>query len=160
MLEPYGGDEPVRFEIPTTDGRPLPLGGRAGVFHFVLVGSPQRLTAYRMTNADAEAGERLFVPFLDATSGTETYGAGRYLDLEPDEDGTYVPRLQPRLPPVVRLRPVLLVPAHAGREPPGLADRGGRAARVRLTELPAETLLRQGPRSSPARPLMEVGRWD
>src|SRR5438477_496219 len=31
----------------------------------------------------------LFLPFLDATSGTETYGAGRYLDLEPDEDGTY-----------------------------------------------------------------------
>ena len=31
----------------------------------------------------------LFVPFLDATSGSETYGAGRYLDLEPEEDGTY-----------------------------------------------------------------------
>ena len=31
----------------------------------------------------------LFVPFLDATSGTETYGAGRYLDLEPEDDGTY-----------------------------------------------------------------------
>ena len=31
----------------------------------------------------------MFVPFLDATSGGETYGAGRYLDLEPDEDGTY-----------------------------------------------------------------------
>ena len=29
------------------------------------------------------------MPFLDATSGTETYGAGRYLDLEPEEDGTY-----------------------------------------------------------------------
>jgi uncharacterized protein (DUF1684 family) len=31
----------------------------------------------------------MFLPFLDATSGSETYGAGRYLDLEPDEDGTY-----------------------------------------------------------------------
>jgi uncharacterized protein (DUF1684 family) len=30
------------------------------------------------------------VPFLDATSGTETYGAGRYLDLEPEDDGTYI----------------------------------------------------------------------
>ena len=28
-------------------------------------------------------------PFLDATSGHETYGAGRYLDLEPEDDGTY-----------------------------------------------------------------------
>jgi uncharacterized protein (DUF1684 family) len=88
VLKPYGGDEPVRFEIPTTDGRLRPAE-RAGVFHFVLVGSPQRLTAYRMTNADAEAGETLFVPFLDATSGTETYGAGRYLDLEPEDDGAW-----------------------------------------------------------------------
>jgi uncharacterized protein (DUF1684 family) len=33
----------------------------------------------------------VFVPFLDQTSGHETYGAGRYLDLDPDaEDGTYV----------------------------------------------------------------------
>jgi len=27
----------------------------------------------------------LFVPFRDATSGKETYGAGRYIDLEPEE---------------------------------------------------------------------------
>lgn len=29
-----------------------------------------------------------FLPFRDATSGRETYGAGRYLDLEPNADGT------------------------------------------------------------------------
>ncbi len=29
------------------------------------------------------------MPFRDATSGTETYGAGRYLDLEPLPDGSY-----------------------------------------------------------------------
>lgn len=29
-----------------------------------------------------------FVPFRDATSGSETYGAGRYLDIEANEDGT------------------------------------------------------------------------
>jgi uncharacterized protein (DUF1684 family) len=87
-LEPYDGDEPVRFEIPTTDGRLRPAE-RAGVFRFELAGRPQRLTAYRMAGADGEAGETLFVPFLDATSGTETYGAGRYLDLEPDDDGTW-----------------------------------------------------------------------
>jgi uncharacterized protein (DUF1684 family) len=88
MLEPYGGDDPVRFEIPTTDGRLRPAE-RAGEFRFALAGSPQRLTAYRMASADGEAGETLFVPFLDATTGTETYGAGRYLDLEPDDDGTW-----------------------------------------------------------------------
>ncbi len=30
----------------------------------------------------------LFLPFRDATSGKTTYGAGRYLDLEPNDDGT------------------------------------------------------------------------
>ena len=84
-LEPYAGDDPVRFEIPTTDGRLRPAE-RAGVFQFELMGDPHRLTAYRMANSQ---GESLFVPFLDATSGTETYGAGRYLDLEPDDDGTW-----------------------------------------------------------------------
>jgi uncharacterized protein len=87
-LEPYDGDEPVRFEIPTTDGRLRPAE-RAGVFRFELVGSPQRLTAYRTFGADGEPHDSLFVPFLDATSGTDTYGAGRYLDLEPDDDGTW-----------------------------------------------------------------------
>lgn len=87
-LEPYTGDEPVHFEIPTTDGRLRPAE-RAGVFRFALAGFAQRLTAYRLADGHGEAAETLFVPFLDATSGTETYGAGRYLDLEPDEDGTW-----------------------------------------------------------------------
>ena len=30
----------------------------------------------------------LFLPFRDATSGSETYGAGRYVDVEPNGDGT------------------------------------------------------------------------
>jgi uncharacterized protein (DUF1684 family) len=85
LLEPYAGDEPARFGIPTTDGRLRPAE-RAGAFHFEMEGYSLRLTAYRMAGAD---GETLFVPFLDATSGTETYGAGRYLDLEPDDDGTW-----------------------------------------------------------------------
>ena len=32
---------------------------------------------------------RLFVPFSDLTSGTETYAAGRYLDLDPTNTGLY-----------------------------------------------------------------------
>jgi uncharacterized protein (DUF1684 family) len=32
--------------------------------------------------------ERLFIPFKDATSGKETYGAGRYLDLDYHTDRT------------------------------------------------------------------------
>lgn len=84
-LTPYSGSEPVQFEIPTTDGRLRPAE-RAGTFRFAVGGAAQTLTAYRIAGGD---GESLFVPFLDATSGAETYGAGRYMDLEPEEDGTW-----------------------------------------------------------------------
>ena len=87
-LEPYAGDEPVSFEIPTTDGRLRP-SERAGVFRFDVAGAGQALTAYRLAGADGELHDSLFVPFLDATSGGDTYGAGRYLDLEPEDDGTW-----------------------------------------------------------------------
>jgi uncharacterized protein (DUF1684 family) len=85
VLEPYTGDEPSNFQIPTSDGQLRPAH-RAGVLRFELDGEPRQLTAYTFDGGD---GESLFVPFLDQTSGTETYGAGRYLDLEPEADGTY-----------------------------------------------------------------------
>jgi hypothetical protein len=86
-LEPYTGGEPTSFQIPTSDGK-LRDAERAGTISFDLGGATQRLTGYRFAN---DRSGSLFVPFLDATSGTETYGAGRYLDLDPDpEDGTYV----------------------------------------------------------------------
>jgi uncharacterized protein (DUF1684 family) len=85
-LEAYTGDEPTSFQIPTSDGKLRPAH-RAGVFRFELDGAPRQLTAYELEGAHRDG--RLFLPFLDATSGSETYGAGRYLDLEPDDDGTY-----------------------------------------------------------------------
>ena len=84
-LEPYEGDEPTAFQIPTSDGN-LRDAERAGTFRFELGGETRRLTGYRFAAGDSES---VFVPFLDATSGTETYGAGRYLDLYPEDDGTF-----------------------------------------------------------------------
>ena len=83
---PYAGTEPSTFQIPTSDGKLRPAR-RAGTFSFDLGGEARQLTAYELEGAHSDG--RLFLPFLDATSGTETYGAGRYLDLEPDDDGTY-----------------------------------------------------------------------
>ncbi len=86
-LEPYDGDEPAAFQIPTTDGQ-LRDAERAGTFRFELGGQEHRLTGYRFA---AGSSDSVFVPFLDGTSGKESYGAGRYLDLDPDPgDGTYV----------------------------------------------------------------------
>ena len=84
-LEPYTGGEPSNFQIPTSD-RKLRPAHRAGILAFEIDGAPLHLTAYTFDGGD---GESLFVPFLDGTSGTESYGAGRYLDLFPEEDGTY-----------------------------------------------------------------------
>jgi uncharacterized protein (DUF1684 family) len=87
-LEPYEGSEPVQFQIPTSDGK-LRAAERAGTFEIELGGATQHLTGYRFAD-DASDAESVFLPFLDATSGTETYGAGRYLDLYPESDGTSV----------------------------------------------------------------------
>ena len=49
-----------------------------------------RSAAGDVTIYDASWGG-FFVPFVDATSGSETYGAGRYLGLEALEDGRFWP---------------------------------------------------------------------
>ena len=51
---------------------------RWGEFQFSAGNEKCTLQAYK---GDPEE-ERLFIPFRDATSGKETYGAGRYLDLD------------------------------------------------------------------------------
>ena len=84
-LEPYTGEAPSNFEIPTSDGKLRPAH-RAGILNFELGGQRLGLTAYTFDGGDEES---LFVPFLDPGSGTETYGAGRYLDLDREDDGTY-----------------------------------------------------------------------
>ena len=50
-------------------------------------------------------------PFSDLTSGTETYAAGRFLDLDAQHDRHLRARLQPRLHPLLLLQPDLRVPA-------------------------------------------------
>jgi len=57
---------------------------RWGEFRFTIHGEDCVLQAYKGDIYD----ERLFIPFRDQTSGKETYGAGRYLDLETRRDRT------------------------------------------------------------------------
>lgn len=76
----------MSFAIPTSDGKLRPAQ-RAGVLRFAVRSVPCSLTAYTFEGGSAES---IFVPFLDGTTGAESYGAGRYLDLDREEDGTYV----------------------------------------------------------------------
>lgn len=55
-----------------------------GEFRFKIDSEECVLQAYKSDPED----EKLFMPFRDATSGVETYGAGRYLDLDPARDRT------------------------------------------------------------------------
>ena len=93
-LDYYGTDPEYRFVLPvhehdetetvtvetTADGEQTYR--RWGEFRFSVDGESVTLQAYRPLGGE----DRLWVPFRDATSGEETYGAGRYLDLEPERD--------------------------------------------------------------------------
>jgi uncharacterized protein (DUF1684 family) len=84
-LEPYAGVEPASFAIPTSDGKLKPAD-RAGTLQFAVGSVPCTLTAYTFEHDHSGS---IFVPFLDGTSGKDSYGAGRYLDIDPNADGTY-----------------------------------------------------------------------
>jgi uncharacterized protein (DUF1684 family) len=56
----------------------------AGQLVFDVKGAEHRLLAYASHGQDEEGW--LFIPFRDATSGAETYGAGRYLDVPPPDE--------------------------------------------------------------------------
>ena len=75
------------IKMPTSTGQLRDMV-RIGSLEFSLKGQALKLSAF------AEAGDRrvdrLFVPFADLTTGTETYAGGRYLDLDRTATGLYV----------------------------------------------------------------------
>lgn len=82
-LKPF--DEPPVVEMPTSTGtrRRYRL---VGLLEFTLLGEQMSLGAFV---PDGEPIKTLFVPFADATTGVETYPAGRYLDVHPTATGLY-----------------------------------------------------------------------
>jgi uncharacterized protein len=69
--------------VPTSTGKMRDMH-IAGELVFEVDGSDRRLLAYESHGQDEEGW--LFIPFRDATSGTESYGSGRYVDVPPPED--------------------------------------------------------------------------
>ncbi len=72
--------------IPTSTGAPRQMR-KAGTLEFTLKGQPLKLTAF-VDLSDPDLNH-LTVMFSDLTSGTETYAAGRYLDLDRNATGIY-----------------------------------------------------------------------
>ena len=72
-VEPFTDHMHVQMQTSTGDVQNYV---KYGTFRFEVDDQPAVLTVYASEDGGA------FVPFADATSGPETYGAGRYLDLE------------------------------------------------------------------------------
>ncbi|MCL7454688.1 MAG: DUF1684 domain-containing protein, partial [Anaerolineae bacterium] len=72
-VEPFAEHVHVQMQTSTGD---LQDYVKYGTFQFEVDGQPAELTVYASHDGGA------FVPFADATSGSETYGAGRYLELD------------------------------------------------------------------------------
>lgn len=78
--DPEGGE--VTMESSTGEAQ---VYDRAGVIRFSVDGEPAQLTLYRPRGENS-----YFLPFRDALSGKETYGAGRYIDVAPAHNGHVV----------------------------------------------------------------------
>jgi uncharacterized protein (DUF1684 family) len=78
LVEPADGST---VESPTSDGSTRRFRRSARV-RFEIDGEQAELV---LLSSQDEHG--FFLPFRDATSGRESYGAGRYLDVEPGRDG-------------------------------------------------------------------------
>jgi hypothetical protein len=72
-------DRNERIVMQTTTGEEQEYR-RAGVVGFEVDGETAQVTLYASPDM-----HELFLPFRDATSGQETYGAGRYLEVEPPD---------------------------------------------------------------------------
>lgn len=77
---------PVIIELQTSSSDPDRMR-KVGTLGFMIDGETHTLTAF--APADMRVITRLFVPFRDVTSDTETYKGGRYLDLDRTPTGLY-----------------------------------------------------------------------
>jgi uncharacterized protein len=71
----------------TTSEGTRQLFNKVGRFDLVFEGKPVQLQAYQSAEREDLS---IFVPFKDSTSGNETYGAARYLDMKVQHDDNYL----------------------------------------------------------------------
>ena len=83
VLKPI--DDKTIVEMPTSTGANRKMR-RVGSLEFTLKGQPMKLTAFNEVGTDPGS---LFIAFSDLTSGTETYAAGRFMDLARNGTGIY-----------------------------------------------------------------------
>jgi len=80
--------DPEKIEMPTTRNL-VKAFYRYATIEFEIDGEKQQLTALK-SELTGEGSKGLFIAFRDATTGRETYGAGRYLEIEEPETREFV----------------------------------------------------------------------
>ena len=78
---------PPKIRMITTSGETRDAI-KYGYIRFILKDKEFKLEVYRLLDLDEK--NLLFVPFIDANVGKETYPAGRYIDLIEKDDGLYM----------------------------------------------------------------------
>jgi len=78
----------VTFEIVTSSGM-LRETMKYGYFKFEIDRRECVLQVYKLLDIQSNYPNYLFVPFLDTTTGKESYAGGRYLDFEENDSGIY-----------------------------------------------------------------------
>jgi uncharacterized protein len=84
--------DPKTFRMKTTTDR-RPEYRTYAIAKFTVNGKPCQLTIYQPVDLIKQAGleKYLFLPFTDETSGRETYGGGRFIELSiPDDDNILI----------------------------------------------------------------------
>ena len=85
-MKPVKSDEIIQMVTSKDTTQPY---RKIGILEFSINGKEYKLSAYKRAWVN-EDDPHLFIPFQDATSGKETYGAGRYLDIEEEKSATYI----------------------------------------------------------------------
>jgi len=79
-----------KLDVATTSGKARPCE-RWGRVTFLREGRALTLQVYRLLDLpERPGGSGLFLPFKDATTGKDTYPAGRYVDLDGPDGGPFV----------------------------------------------------------------------
>ena len=78
-IEPVNSPEPLTIAASNGEQRPA---HRVGRVRLRFPKGEARLSIYQLDDVHTENPDYLFLPFRDAGAGNQTYGAGRYLDVE------------------------------------------------------------------------------
>jgi uncharacterized protein (DUF1684 family) len=82
-------EDPPPLRVVTTNGEVRPAV-KIGFVEFERKGAVHRLQVYQLRDMSAENWGEFFLPFMDGTTGEETYPAGRYIELAEGPDDWYL----------------------------------------------------------------------